>query len=150
MVVRIQHKFRQRLVEWLGSIEIMLLGWILMSPADSFSNSSSFYWMAQIMPEESWAITLFLIGFGRLVGLIVNGSMEAVTPWIRVAGAIFGFAVFSVIGISMLFSYFILGAPPSTGLAVYIPAAGAEIAAMYLATIDARVYQDGKRNSKLA
>ena len=145
MVLRISHKFRQRLVEWLGSFQIMLLGWILMDPADSFSASTSFTWMAQMMNEESWAVALFVVGFCRLVGLIVNGSIEAVTPWIRVVGAIFGFSVFSIIATSMLVSKYYLGTPPSTGLAVYIPAACAEIAAMYLAVIDARVYRDGKR-----
>lgn len=144
MVLRISHKFRQRLVEWLGSFQIMLLGWILMDPADSFSASTSFLWMSQIMTEESWSITFFFVGFCRLIGLIVNGSMEAVTPWIRVVGAMFGFSVFSIIATSMLVSKYYLGAPPSTGLAVYIPAACAEIAAMYLAVIDARVYRDGK------
>ena len=98
-----------------------------------------------MMSEESWAVALFVVGFCRLVGLIVNGSMEAVTPWIRVVGAIFGFSVFSIIATSMLVSKYYLGAPPSTGLAVYIPAACAEVAAMYLAVIDAKVHRDGKR-----
>jgi hypothetical protein len=124
----------------------MLLGWVLMLPDTSFNGNPSFTWMAQLMNEDSWAIVLFVIGTSRLIGLLVNGSMESVTPWIRVVGAICGFAVFSVIATSMLVSFFLLDAPPSTGLAIYIPAACTEIAAIYLAVIDARIYRDAKRS----
>lgn len=148
--VRIQHKFRQRLVEWGGSFQLMLLGYILMLPAESFTNSTSFLAMGSLMTEDSWGILLFIVGTARLIGLIVNGSMESVTPWIRTIGAIFGFACFAVITYSMVVAAVYVGAPPSTGIAMYLVASVMEVSAIYLAFIDAKVYQHGRRDSRMA
>lgn len=143
--VRIQHKFRQRLVEWGGSLQLMLLGYILIQPADSFSNSVSFTALAELMNENTWGVLLLFVGWSRIIGLIVNGSMESVTPWIRTIGAIFGFCCFAAITYSMLVAWLWLDAPPSTGIAMYLVASIMEVAAMYLAFVDARIYQNGRR-----
>lgn len=144
--VRIQHKFRQRIVEWIGSAELMTLGLILLHPADSFYNLPAFALMSEIAEEYTWGWILLTVGGSRLLGLLINGSMEAVTPWIRAVGAIFGFACFATIGFSMLTAWLLISAAPSTGIAMYVAAACAELAAMYLAFIDARIYQNGVRN----
>ena len=143
--VRIQHKFRQRLVEWAGAVQLMLLGWILMQPDDSFGASTSFIAMGELFNEDTWAVILLMIGIIRLIALIINGSMESVTPWFRAIGAVFGFSCFAVITYSMLASKFLLGAPYTTGLAMYPVAASCEVAAMYLAFMDARIYRNGRR-----
>lgn len=144
--VRIQHKFRQRLVEWVGSAELMILGIILLHPADSFASLPAFALMSEIATESTWGWVLLIVGGSRLIGLIINGSMEAVTPWIRAVGAVFGFACFATIGFSMLAAWLFVSAAPPTGIAMYVVAACAETAAIYLAFVDARIYQNGVRN----
>lgn len=146
LCVRIQHKFRLRLVEWAGACQLILLGWILIQPDDSFSNSHQFMALADCMNEGSWAIWFLLVGSIRLAALFINGSIEVVTPWFRAVGAVFGFMSFAVIVYSMLVAKFIFGAPISTGLAMYSVAATCEVAAIYLAFADARIYRNGRRN----
>lgn len=144
--VRIQHKFRQRLIEWIGAAELMVLGIILLHPADSFGTLPAFVLMSEMFTEYTWGWILLVVGGSRLLGLIINGSMEAVTPWIRAAGAVCGFACFATIGFSMLTAWWFIGAAPSTGIAMYVVASCAEVAAIYLAFIDARIYRNGVRN----
>lgn len=144
--LRIQHKFRQRLVEWAGSFQLMLLGWILLQPDNSFSSGYGFRAMAEVLSENTWGIVLFAVGVSRLIALIINGSMEAVTPWFRAVGATIGFTCFAIITYSMLVAKLFLEAPISTGLAMYLVAAACEVAAIYLAFADARIYQNGRRS----
>lgn len=145
ITVRIKHKFRRRITEWGGSLVLMGLGYILAQPENTFTGNKSFVLLESWFPSETWALILGISGFFRLIGLIVNGSMESVTPWIRVTGAAVGFTYFALITASILLSHFYLGAPLSTGLAPYGMLACMELAAMYLAVIDARIYQNGKR-----
>lgn len=144
--IRIQHKFRLRLVEWAGACQLLLLGWILAQPDPTFSNGPGFLALADLMGEESWAFWFLFVGATRLIALFINGSMESVTPWFRAFGAIFGFMSFAVITYSLLAAKFILGTPVSTGLAMYSVAATCEVAAIYLAFADARIYQNGRRS----
>lgn len=146
VVIRIKHKFRLRFVEWLGAFQLLMLGLILLNPAPTFDSNPSFAFMQRLMPEGAWAVLLFCFGFTRVCGLIVNGSMEGVTSGIRTIGALIGFSCFFMIAFSMLSSWLVLGNPPPTGLAMYIPACGAEIAAVVCATYDARVHRNGNRS----
>lgn len=98
------------------------------------------------MSEDDWGGALLIAGICRFVALWINGSMEAVTPWFRVAGAVTGFIFFALIFVSMVASTLLIDMPRSTGLIMYGAAAGQEIAAMYLAVMDARIYENGRRN----
>jgi hypothetical protein len=125
----------------------MMLGIVLLSPKATFDNNANFAFMAQMATESTWSVGLFLFGFFRICGLIINGSMEGATSVIRTLGAVTGFMIFFMIGFSMIVSWLVLGNAPSTGLAMYIPACGAEIAAIICASHDARVYQNGRGRS---
>lgn len=145
VILRVKHKFRQRLVEWGAALEISLLGLILMQNGDSFGNSNSFLWMASLFTEPTWALILISVGVIRLLGLIINGSMESVTPWIRTAGALIGLTVFGMIVTSILYARFWLGAAWSTGLSPYGVGFCMEIAAIVCASADARMYKNGTK-----
>jgi hypothetical protein len=127
------------------------LGWILIQPGSSTDANESFAFLRTFMSEQSWGVALLLAGITRTIGLIINGSIEAVTPWIRVAGAITGFTFFALIFFSMLVAVTLADKTLPTGLAVYGVLSAMEVAAMYLAVIDARIYQNGRRlrSSKL-
>lgn len=150
VVFRVKHKFRQRIVEWVCGAQIALFGLILMDASNTFGTSNNFVWMASIMTEPEWAYSLFVIGVGRLIGLIINGSMESVTPWIRTFGALCGLFVFGMITTSMLYAAFAIGSPPAAGISMYSVAFCAEVAAIYCAVIDARIYENGRRIRKHA
>jgi hypothetical protein len=145
VTLRVKHKFRQRLVEWAGAFEIGLLGLILMHPGATFRSSINWLLLESITSEQNWSLILFMIGTIRLAGLWVNGAMEAVTPWIRTAGAFGGLFVFGSILSSMIYAWVWLGVPPSTGLAPYGVGFIMEIASIVLAVSDARIYRNGSR-----
>lgn len=145
ITLRIKHKFRKRITEWVGAFILIFLGLILVQPDQTFDGNPSFALLESWGSGWDWGMLLMLSGGLRLIGLIVNGSMESVTPWIRVAGAAVGFIYFALITASMVLAHLYLGAPLSTGIAPYGALALMEVAAMYLAVIDARIYQNGKR-----
>lgn len=99
-----------------------------------------------IMTEDNWGGALLVAGVVRFFALLINGSMEAVTPWFRVCGAVIGFTFFALIFFSMLMSAIFAVTPYSTGLIAWGALAGQEVAAMYLAVIDARIYENGRRS----
>lgn len=148
MVVRVQHKFRQRMIEWLAATQLLLLGLIMLHPDKTFESNPSFLAMSQWMSETSWGWFLLSIGASGIIGLFVNGSMESVTPWIRVIRAMIGAVAFSMIASSMFISWVVYQNPPSTGMGVYFPMVAFEIAAIYCAIIDARIYQNGRRDRR--
>lgn len=123
------------------------LGWVYIQPGESLSLSPSFQVMLDMMSEEDWGVLLLIAGLARFIALFINGSMEAITPWFRVAGSLIGFSLFFTI-FSSIISARILepGIPMSPGLIMYGLPACTEIAAMYLAVIDARIYQNGRRS----
>lgn len=123
------------------------LGWVYIQPGNSLTLSPSFKVMLDFMTEENWGGILLIAGIIRFIALFINGSMEAVTPWFRVAGAVMGFTLFfSILSSILLVSFLVPGIPTSPGIIMYGAAASQELAAMYLAVIDARIYENGRRN----
>lgn len=116
-----------------------------MDSATTLDNSPVFTWMSNLFEERIWTAIFLSVGLGRLIGLIVNGSMQSVTVWIRFTGAVAGFMCFFTIAMSMLYAYVILKTAPPISMGMYIPAVGAEIAAMYISIQDARMYQNERR-----
>lgn len=147
ITVRIKHKFRQRKLEWMAASQITAFGFVLMHQGDSL-NSPGLAYFASLANESTWAIVLFIIGISRLFGLIVNGAMEYVTPWIRTVGALAGLYVFGLINTSLLYSVIALGNPASLGLAMCGCAFFGEIAAIVYAIMDARTYENGRRERR--
>lgn len=148
ILTHVGHKFRLRALEWLAAVQLTLLGMILLAGQSTFSISPSYVAMAKWGTEFEWGAILFASGLFGLVGLVVNGGMEAVTPWIRVTRALLGAAVFSMIGVGLLVTWLAYGNPPSTGLAMYWMMAVAEVVSIHNAIADARIYQNGRRNRR--
>lgn len=146
VVIRIVHRAQTRLVEWLAGFQTMFLGLVLFHPGDTFGTSPSFQLFRSIASEDHWAVFLFLLGVVRIGGLIVNGSRQEITPTIRALGAIVGFFVFFGFTFGFAASYFINDIAPTTGLAMYGPAAVAELAAIVYSMRDAKAYRDGKQH----
>lgn len=95
VMVRIQHKFGPRILEWYLAIQLCLWGLIILLPQETFAEAR--YVGFGFLPEPVWGTGVLMLGVIRVGALIVNGSVPNVTPWIRVFGAYLGALVFTVI-----------------------------------------------------
>lgn len=81
--IRIQHRFGPRMMEWFMAAHMIMFGWVLLLPSDTF-NQPAFMSFRQLVPSESFlGGIMFAIGCLRIIGLIVNGARKKVTPQIR-------------------------------------------------------------------
>lgn len=149
IALRIKHKFRDRFAEWLAALQLMVIGIVLLHPQDSFGNSQVFVAMAVWMPENCWGYLLTATGLFGIIGLIVNGSMESVTPWIRVARATMGVITFSMLSVGLLISYVVYGNVLAVMLGFSLPMVASEFGAIYYGIMDARIYQNGRRDRRI-
>lgn len=142
--LRVAHRFRQRNIEWLAAVQIMGWGVVLLQDGDTFGASATYIQFAKMGTEDQWGYFMFFAGFGRLLGLIVNGARQDITPWIRAIGAILGFFIFGIISLGILTAWY-NGQAPSTGFAIYPPAMVAELVSLYYSLKDAKAYRDGHK-----
>ncbi len=83
MWVRIQHRFGPRMMEWFMAFHMIGFGWVLLLPTQTF-NLPQFQTFRDIFPSESFLGWLMaLIDCLRIIGLVINGAKEKVTPQIR-------------------------------------------------------------------
>lgn len=83
MWVRIQHRFGPRMMEWFMAFHMIGFGWVLLLPTQTF-NLPQFQTFRDIFPSEPFLGWLMaLIGCLRIIGLVINGAKEKVTPQIR-------------------------------------------------------------------
>lgn len=101
--VRIRARFGMRVAEWLLASVALVWGLSLFIPG--VYDSPTFAYIRHLMPATALGGTMAFFGALRLAGLFVNGARQDVTPWIRVAGAAFGFMAFVLIS----FSYALAG-----------------------------------------
>lgn len=141
VIKRIGSKVQHRFIEWVAGFQFVGTGLILLYSPNSFDLSPAYLWMRSIGPDHVWGPLLLILGLSRIIGLIINGSMERVTPWIRSICAMAGFATFSMISVSLYVSWLLFDSPLYAGLAMYIPCAVAELVAIYFSIRDTRIYQ---------
>lgn len=129
--VQIAHRFGPRMTEWLIAFIMFIWGAVLLLPVTTFEGENWIFFRA-VMSEDSWGWTMMLLGFARIVGLIINGSLKNVTPWIRVVSAGGAFIVW--VGIIVAFS---LSGVVDTWIAIYPVIAVGELVNIYRAAHDA-------------
>lgn len=129
--VQITRRFGPRMTEWMISFIMFMWGATLLLPAETFEGDNWVVFRA-VMSESSWGWTMMLLGFARIVGLIINGALKNVTPWIRVGSAGCAFIVW--VGIIVAFS---LSGVISTWIAIYPVIAVVELVNIYRAAHDA-------------
>lgn len=112
--IRIRHRFGPRMIEWMMAGHMIMFGWVLLLPVETF-NQPQFWAFRDLVPSEDclgWS--MLLIGCLRILGLVINGARERVTPQIRQLSAAIGCVIWS--GISCGFASSDVA---STWLAVY-------------------------------
>lgn len=100
--IRIQHRFGPRMMEWFYAGHMVLAGYVLLLPADTFAQPAFSAFRSVIPSEDMMGWFMLAVGFARLVGLIVNGAKKDVTPQIRQVSAAIGCLIWS--GISYGFA----------------------------------------------
>lgn len=142
-MLRVVHRAQQRFVEWLAGFQTFFIGLILLNDADTFSNSANLQFFRSIASEDAWGLFLLLVGAIRVIGLIINGARQEITPWIRAIGAFIGFMVFFGLSFGLFVGWWFQGNPPAMSLGMFGPAAFAELAAIIYSLRDAKAYRDG-------
>ncbi|MDH1270116.1 hypothetical protein N5C81_21095 [Rhizobium pusense] len=83
MWVRIQHRFGPRMTEWFMAMHMIGFGWVLLLPTQTF-NLPQFHTFRELFPSEQFLGWLMaIVGCLRIIGLVINGAKERVTPQIR-------------------------------------------------------------------
>lgn len=137
---RIVQKVHHRFIEWVAGFQILGTGAILLYSDDYFERSPAYLWMRSYGSDDLWGSILLIFGLSRIIGLIINGSMQRVTPWIRSICAMAGFMTFSMMSVSLVASWASFNQPLSASLAMYVPSAIAELVAIIFSIRDTKVY----------
>jgi hypothetical protein len=130
LYVRIRHRFGPRQMEWFMAGITLAWGLVLLLPIETF-NTPTWSMFDKIAPEWGWGGLMAALGFARLAGLLINGSLPVATPWIRVVSAAIGFCIWVLV----CFNFAVSGVV-STWLAVYPALALAECVNIYRAAHD--------------
>lgn len=137
--IRIQHRFGPRMMEWFYAGHMVLAGYVLLLPADTFAQPAFSAFRAVHLSEALMGWFLLLVGFARLIGLIVNGAKKDVTPQIRQVSAGIGCLVWSGISYGFASSDVV-----SLWLAIYPLFAVGELVNIHRAARDQGESKNGK------
>ncbi|WPE22518.1 hypothetical protein [Shinella zoogloeoides] len=100
--IRISHRFGPRMMEWFYAGHMVLAGYVLLLPVATFNQPAFSAFRAVVPSEDMMGWFMLIIGFARLMGLIINGAKKEVTPQIRQFSAGIGCLIWS--GISYGFA----------------------------------------------
>jgi len=81
----LKQTFPVRKAEWVNSFALLGLSIVLLQD-DLFERYAGYAAMARFAPQEVWQWTLFMLAFGRLTVLAINGAYSR-TPLLRWIGA---------------------------------------------------------------
>lgn len=127
-----------RATEWLTSFILLGFAVALAAPGDTLASSAGFRAFVQFnLSEASISTPLAIIAVLRIVALQINGRWRR-SPLLRLAGAVLGAALFSILGMAFLWPSLIYGAPLSTGVATYFLLAFFDGLSAYRSAADAR------------
>ncbi|MCJ8520617.1 hypothetical protein ABID21_003494 [Pseudorhizobium tarimense] len=136
--IRIRHRFGPRMMEWFYAAHMILVGYVLLLPMQTF-NQPAFLAFRDLVPSEDvmgWF--MLMIGLFRIVGLVVNGARKNVTPQIRQISAGIGCLIWSGISYGFASSDVV-----STWLAVYPLFAFGELVNIHRAAHDQGEIRNG-------
>jgi tape measure domain-containing protein len=143
--LRIQHRFGPRMPEWFMSIHMILFGYVLLLPTETFNQPA--FTAFRLIPTEAvlgmssenvMGGAMLLIGCIRILGLIVNGARKHVTPQIRQISAGIGCMLWAGITYGFFSSDVV-----STWLAIYPAFAVSEAINIYRAAHDEGEVRNG-------
>ena len=124
-------------LEWLSSI--VMIGWalVLIQPGDTLSGGNLRELLRYGFTEQSVAVVFAGAGFARVGALYINGRWPR-TPIVRMIGAGAGFMLWLQVSLILLGGSVLANGAMTTGVAVYLPLALADLISVYRAAFDAR------------
>lgn len=129
--IRIQHRFRTRMTEWMLAAITTALGVVMLLPGHLFGEARFAGFREMFGNEIILGGIMLLFGNLRIIGLIINGARQNVTPHIRVVSAGVGCIVFA----GMCYGYAFSGIVDEW-LAIYPIFVAIEIVNIYRAAHD--------------
>jgi hypothetical protein len=136
--LKLRGGFHSRRTEWTAGAQSLIWGLVLLAPGDVFNSSPAFAFLRNHISEDVMGWIMIAVGIIRFIGLRINGSRKKITPWIRVAMALVGCGVFTLISLS-----FEATGVWSTWLAAWPVLAVTELFNVYAAISEARQARDG-------
>lgn len=85
-----------RKMEWIIAAMMVHMGYLLIQPVRTFSNSTVFDIVSQYLTEQQWAVLFLLFGSVRLVVLFLNGVYIRQSAEVRIALSGISFLILSV------------------------------------------------------
>ncbi len=117
---------------------MLMFGWVLLLPSETF-NQPAFWSFRELVPSENFlGWTMLGIGCMRIVGLVINGARERVTPQIRQISAGVGCLIWSGISYGFASSDVV-----STWIAIYPLFAFGELVNIHRAARDQGEIRNG-------
>lgn len=130
------HPVQGRALEYFCSFVMLAWAAVLALPGDTLS-AGSLRPLTTMGIQEAWVAMVYgAMGASRLVTLAINGRWPN-GPWLRVAGAGLGFLMWSQV-VLVIASNSLTTGVATTGIAVYLPMALAELYSIYRASSDGR------------
>jgi hypothetical protein len=144
MIVRFNNHVHLRLGEWLASLILASIGFILFAFPNIFEGeqTATYTYLRSICPQVVWAFGIGIVGVTRLVALYINGR-RSITPYIRMAMAFVSCFLWYQFALG-----FVLSGVATTGLAVYPWLLVLDIYNVFRSSADAREVYDNKRASR--
>lgn len=136
---RLRAAMQDRSPEWMSAVVMMWWGLALAMPGDTMDGSSFAAFARYGATEEFWAWAFGSIGAARVVALYINGRWPK-TPWVRMAGALFGAVSWMQVAWLLFEGGFLTTGIYSTGPGTYLVFALADLFSIYRAAFDARYY----------
>lgn len=100
--------FRLRITSWYMALANLSVGIMLTANPDALSTNPGaavyFNLLLRIAPEEVWRSLFLIIGYARLISLVVNGTFRHVrwTPYVRAAMSGLSFMIWGAIALSVI------------------------------------------------
>lgn len=130
------HPVQGRALEYFCAFVMLAWAAVLALPGDTLA-AGSLKPLLALGIQEAWVAMVYgAMGAARLVTLAINGRWPN-GPWLRVAGAGLGFLMWSQV-VMVIVSNSLQTGVATTGIAVYLPMALAELYSIFRASSDGR------------
>lgn len=127
-----------RAAEWITSTILLGFALTLALPGNSLGSEAFRVFRDLGATESSISAPLAIVGTARMTALYINGHWRR-SPFLRMAGAIMGASIFSMLAIAIFWSSWGDGHPLSPGAITYFVLALFDALAAYRSGADARV-----------
>ena len=133
IIVRFAETFRERMPEWVQAVGMILWGILTLSTPGLFQAQEFYHPLLLLFSQWNWGLIATVIGFIRLVFLVINGSWRP-SAHIRAIGCVFGSLLWGSLLISALSLSWL-----TSGLALYVMLLALDLFSLWFSAGDAKL-----------